>query len=386
MIEIAIIVGSTRPGRKAEAVAKWVHGIASRRSDARFEVVDIQDFNLPLLDEPSPAPMGKYSQPHTKAWAAKINSFDGFVLVTPEYNHGPSSALKNAVDFLYREWNNKAAAFVGYGGAGGSRAVEQLRLVMAELQVATVRAQVGLSLHTDFENFHVFKPALRHEASVAQMLDQLVAWAGVLKGLPAVETPPLGSTEEVSDVKGGTMETMTPIDVDRATGKTKELLDFVVQRTGRIPNMVRLMANSSAALGAYLAFTNALRDASLNAEIRDRIALAVAQASGCDYTLSTMSALAAKGGLGPAEIAAARRGEADSPKAAAALQFAARIVEERGRVSNSVIEAIRSAGFSDGEITEIVAAVALNIYRSYFNLVARPEVDFPLVKAIETGQ
>jgi NAD(P)H-dependent FMN reductase len=181
MIEIAIVVGSTRPGRKAEAIAQWVHGIASTRSDARFEVVDIQDFDLPLLDEASPAPIGKYSQPHAKAWAAKIDSFDGFVFVTPEYNHGPPAALKNAIDFLYAEWNNKAAAFVGYGGVGGSRAIEQLRLVMVELQIATVRAQVGLSLHTDFENFHVFKPAPRQEASVTPMLDQLVSWAGVLR-------------------------------------------------------------------------------------------------------------------------------------------------------------------------------------------------------------
>jgi NAD(P)H-dependent FMN reductase len=183
MIEIAIIVGSTRPGRKAAAVAAWVHGIAAKRSDARFEIVDIHDLNLPLLDEPMPAPMGQYSRPHTKAWAARVAAFDGFVFVTPEYNHGPSGALKNAIDFLYKEWNNKAAAFVGYGGSGGSRAIEQLRLVMAEVQVATVRAQVGLSFYSDFENFHIFKPAARQEASITPMLDQLVSWAGALKGL-----------------------------------------------------------------------------------------------------------------------------------------------------------------------------------------------------------
>jgi NAD(P)H-dependent FMN reductase len=104
------------------------------------------DFDLPLLDEPVPPSMGQYSQPHTKAWAAKIDSFDGYVFVTPEYNHGISGALKNAIDFLYREWNNKAAGFVGYGSAGGVRAVESLRLVMGELQVADVRNQVMLSL------------------------------------------------------------------------------------------------------------------------------------------------------------------------------------------------------------------------------------------------
>src|SRR5579864_4168441 len=195
MIDVGIIVGSTRPGRKAEIIASWIRDIAEARRDARFEIVDIQEFDLPMYDEPLPPFMGNYIHAHTKAWAAKIDSLDAFVFVAPEYNHGPSGALKNAIDFLYREWNNKAAAFVGYGGGGGSRAIEQLRLVMVELQVATVRAQVGLSLHTDFENFHVLKPAPRHEASVAQMLDQLVAWAGVLKDLPAVETPPLGGTE-----------------------------------------------------------------------------------------------------------------------------------------------------------------------------------------------
>ena len=183
MLKVAIVVGSTRPGRKALAVARWVHGIATTRSDAQFEIVDIQDFNLPLLDEAMPPARGEYSQPHTKAWAAKIASFDAYVFVTPEYNHGPSGALKNAIDFLYREWNNKAAGFVGYGSAGGVRAVEQLRLVMGEILVADVRAQVALSLFTDFENFTTFKPAPLHEKSVHTMLDQVIAWGGALKGL-----------------------------------------------------------------------------------------------------------------------------------------------------------------------------------------------------------
>jgi NAD(P)H-dependent FMN reductase len=182
MIKIAIIIGSTRPGRKAEAVAHWVYGIATKRSDAEFELVDIKDFDLPLLDEPMPPAMGQYSQPHTKAWAAKVASFDAYVFVTPEYNHGTSGALKNAIDYLYREWNNKAAGFVGYGSAGGTRAVEQLRLVMGELLVADVRAQVALSLFTDFENFSTFKPPM-HEKSVNVMLDQVVAWGTALKTL-----------------------------------------------------------------------------------------------------------------------------------------------------------------------------------------------------------
>jgi NAD(P)H-dependent FMN reductase len=183
MLKVAIIIGSTRPGRKAEAVARWVHDLAAKRGDAEYEVVDIQDFDLPLYDEPVPPARQQYTKPHTKAWAAKIASFDAYVFVTPEYNHGPSGALKNAIDFLYREWNNKAAGFVGYGSAGGTRAVEQLRQVMGELLVADVRAQVALSLSTDFEHYTTFKPAPSHERSANVMLDQVVAWGGALKTL-----------------------------------------------------------------------------------------------------------------------------------------------------------------------------------------------------------
>jgi NAD(P)H-dependent FMN reductase len=108
MLRIAIIIGSTRAGRKGEAVAKWVYEIAQNRSDAEVELVDIKDFDLPLLDEPVSPIMGQYNKPHTKTWAAKIGSFDGYVFVTPEYNHGISGALKNAIDFLYHVWVNKA--------------------------------------------------------------------------------------------------------------------------------------------------------------------------------------------------------------------------------------------------------------------------------------
>ena len=181
MMKIGIIIGSTRPGRVGESVAKWVHEIAEKRSDARFELVDIKDFNLPLLDEPVPAAMNQYKNTHTKVWAEKINSLDAFIFVTPEYNHAPGAALKNAIDYLSAEWSNKAAGFVSYGSAGGVRAVEQMRLIMGELQVADVRAQVILSLFTDFENFSVFKPARNHEKSVNAMIDQVVAWGNALK-------------------------------------------------------------------------------------------------------------------------------------------------------------------------------------------------------------
>jgi NAD(P)H-dependent FMN reductase len=183
MIKCGIILGSTRPGRNGEAAAKWVYELARRRTDAEFELVDIKDFNLPLLDEPVPPSGGHYAHSHTKSWAAKIASFDAYVFVTPEYNHATSAALKNAIDFLYREWNNKAAGFVGYGGSGGVRAVENLRLVMAEMQVATVRAQVALSLRTDWENFTVFKPDPKHEVALNAVLNQLVAWGEALKTL-----------------------------------------------------------------------------------------------------------------------------------------------------------------------------------------------------------
>lgn len=111
-----------------------------------------------------------------------MGGFDGFVFVTPEYNHSTSAALKNAIDFLYTEWNNKAAGFVGYGSAGGTRAVEHLRLIMAEVQVATVRNQVQLSLFTDFE-ISVFKPHDSKEKNVNVMLDQLVSWSQAMKAV-----------------------------------------------------------------------------------------------------------------------------------------------------------------------------------------------------------
>ena len=139
MLKIGIIVGSTRPGRKAVAVANWVHDLLKSRKDAEFEIVDVEGYKLPLLDEPLPPSMHQYSKAHTKTWSEKIASLDAYIFVTPEYNHATSAALKNAIDFLFHEWNNKAAGFVGYGGVGGVRAVEDLRLVIGEIEVADVR-------------------------------------------------------------------------------------------------------------------------------------------------------------------------------------------------------------------------------------------------------
>jgi NAD(P)H-dependent FMN reductase len=183
LISVAIIVGSTRPGRKADAVAHWVYEIATTRDDAKFEVVDLKEVNLPHLDEPMPPAMGRYANAHTREWAAKVDSLDAFVFVTPEYNHGTSGVLKNALDFVCAEWHNKAAGFVGYGMNGGTRAVEHLRLVMGGLQIADVEAQVSLSVLADFENFSTFKPTAYQEDAVRAMLDQLVAWGSALKSM-----------------------------------------------------------------------------------------------------------------------------------------------------------------------------------------------------------
>jgi NAD(P)H-dependent FMN reductase len=180
MTRIGIILGSTRPNRNGEQVAKWVLDIAESRDDSEFELVDLRDYPLPHLDEPMPPSLGQYQGQHTKEWASKIGSFDGFVIVTPEYNHGTSGVLKNAMDYLYAEWNNKAVGFVSYGAVGGARAAEHLRLVAGELQMADVRQQVALSLITEFENFSVFKPGDYNVESLNVLLDQVIAWSEAL--------------------------------------------------------------------------------------------------------------------------------------------------------------------------------------------------------------
>lgn len=183
MTRIAIILGSTKPGRNGEAVAKWAYELAKKRTDAEFELVDVAEFNLPLYDEPYPAMMQQYTKEHTKKWSQKINEFDGYIFVTAEYNHSIPGALKNAIDFLNVEWKNKAAGFISYGSAGGARAVEHLRLVAGELHMADVRAQVMLNLFTDFVKMSEFKPDPRHEAEVDELLNQVISWSNALKTL-----------------------------------------------------------------------------------------------------------------------------------------------------------------------------------------------------------
>jgi NAD(P)H-dependent FMN reductase len=185
MTRIGIILGSTRRGRKSEAVARWVLESASQRDDAEFELVDLRDFALPFFDEEISPAWSPSENPAVKAWSEKIDSLDGFVFVTPEYNHSTSAVLKNAIDYIYSEWNNKAAAFVGYGGVGGARAVEHLRLIAAELEIATVRHQVSLSLMTDFTNYTELTPSEYQVQNLGKALDGVVAWSKALEPLRA---------------------------------------------------------------------------------------------------------------------------------------------------------------------------------------------------------
>ncbi|MEV0719900.1 NAD(P)H-dependent oxidoreductase [Asanoa sp. NPDC050611] len=185
MINVAVVLASTRPGRKGKPVADWVLKHATQRRDAHFELVDLAEVNLPHLDEPVPPAAGRYVHDHTKSWAATVAGYDGFVFVTPEYNHSYPGVLKNALDRVYAEWNNKAAAFVSYGVDGGVRAVEALRPVMASLRLADVGSQVALSMFHDFTEFTEFTPGEHQATSLTGTLDQLTAWSTALASLRA---------------------------------------------------------------------------------------------------------------------------------------------------------------------------------------------------------
>ncbi|HEY3506310.1 MAG TPA: NADPH-dependent FMN reductase [Actinocatenispora sp.] len=187
MIRIGVILGSTRPGRRGAQVARWVQERTASRTDAEFTAIDLLDHPLPHLDEPAPAAAsaGDYQHEHTRAWADTIAAYDGFVIITPEYNHSAPGVLTNALDYLYVEWANKAVGFVSYGSVGGARAVEQLRLTCGAQQMADVAAQVSLSVFTDFEDFTTFAPTAYAEAALDTVLDQVVAWSGALAPLRA---------------------------------------------------------------------------------------------------------------------------------------------------------------------------------------------------------
>ncbi|MEV4581551.1 NAD(P)H-dependent oxidoreductase [Nonomuraea jabiensis] len=185
MTRIGIIVGSSRPNRNSAQVAHWVLERASHRGDSTFELIDLCDFPLPHFDEPFPPAFGQYQNEHTRRWASTIAAFDGFVIVTPEYNHSIPGVLKNAIDYLYAEWADKAVGFVSYGVAGGARAVEHLRTIAGNLNLADVRQQVTLHLMTEFEDFTVFKPGDYNLEALDTMLGQVVAWSAALAPLRA---------------------------------------------------------------------------------------------------------------------------------------------------------------------------------------------------------
>src|SRR6478735_11096127 len=174
-LNIGIILGSTRQGRVSPQVGEWVKGIADKRGDANYEIVDIADFKLPFLFTTDG------SEPGIAAWGEKINSLDGFVFIVQEYNHSITGALKNALDTAQAQWNHKAAGIVSYGSTGGARAAEHLRGICGELKIADVRTHPTLSLFTDFENMSVFTPQELHNENVNAMLEEVVAWSGALK-------------------------------------------------------------------------------------------------------------------------------------------------------------------------------------------------------------
>jgi NAD(P)H-dependent FMN reductase len=174
-VKIGIILGSTRQGRVSPQVGEWVKGIADKRTDANYEIVDIADFNLPFLGTTDG------SEPGIAAWNGKLAELDGFVFIVQEYNHSITGALKNALDFAREAWNNKAAGIVSYGSTGGARAAEHLRGICGELKIADVRTHPTLSLFTDFVNGSEFKPQDLHLDNVNAMLGEVEQWSKALK-------------------------------------------------------------------------------------------------------------------------------------------------------------------------------------------------------------
>ena len=180
---IKVIVGSTRPSRFGEKPAKWLMELTKEHPEATFELIDLLDVNLPFLDEPQPPLMGNYTKDHTLAWATTIGEADGFVFITPEYNHAPSPALLNAVDFLAKEWKHKPVAFVSYGAnAGGSRAVEHLRAIVGNLHMYDLNDHVAFVNYWEYlDESGNLKPTEQHVASANALLSNLAFWANKLK-------------------------------------------------------------------------------------------------------------------------------------------------------------------------------------------------------------
>ncbi len=182
---IKVITGSTRPGRFGPNVANWIMELSEQYPDATFELVDLAEVNLPLLDEPVPPSVanGDYTNEHSLAWARVISEADGYIMVTAEYDHGIPAALKNAIDYLAREWSYKPVAFVSYGAkAGGVRAVEHLRGVTGWLQMYDLGDEVAIRKYWEYvNNKGVFTPSEEHVADAKHMLESIVFWSGKMK-------------------------------------------------------------------------------------------------------------------------------------------------------------------------------------------------------------
>lgn len=185
---VGIIIGSTREGRFGEKPARWIHDIARQRTDLAFEMIDLRDHPLPLFAEPMSPAWGPVTNDAGKRWGALLHELDGLIVVTPEYNHGPSAVLKNALDYAYNEYVRKPIAFVGYGGVGAARAIEQLRLVAVELQMAPVRNAVHIGM-VEFLGIWQQGKTFADYPHLAQaatgMLDDLAWWTKALKAARA---------------------------------------------------------------------------------------------------------------------------------------------------------------------------------------------------------
>lgn len=182
-LKIGVIIGTTRPGRNGEKVTEWFKSITNVYTGVEFDYIDLAEVGLPFYDEPVPPSMSnrQYKNEHTKAWSARIDALDGFVIITPEYNRGPAAVLKNALDFLNPEWNNKPVAFIGYGANGAVRAIEQLRSNAIELQMNPIREHVALPIFNFFQEDGSIAIPDNFNATAVAMLDQLKWWASTLK-------------------------------------------------------------------------------------------------------------------------------------------------------------------------------------------------------------
>ena len=180
-LNVAVIIGSTRPGRAGATVADWYVKQAKEVEDVEVDIIDLQEEGLPFLDEPIPPSAGKYSHEHSKKWSEKIASYDAYVWVTAEYNHSVPAPLKNAIDFLYNEWVRKPVALVSYGSMGGVRAAEHLRQIAAELQMVSIRPPIMImSPWAMLDDDGNIKSELVHGDPVAQ-LEDLKWWGEALK-------------------------------------------------------------------------------------------------------------------------------------------------------------------------------------------------------------